>query len=331
MRLLFSLLIGVCLTRRALSFLPGNTEESNRLFEKRAYPIPTTGFAQPWPNAKITYCFDTADDGAAKKNLESVIPKAFDLWLNAGLNPAFTMEEGSDDYCRNTNAGKVLTIKYNNQNKLSTVQGWFDLGGYTSTSLLDPSDDFATGSGVANIAHELGHAWGLGHEHQRPSLWTEALGGTGRTATLLFNCENLADYDTFKASQEAAGKTMDTICTSARAARTVKFSALDMIADDGGTERVGDPVDWDSIMIYASTAGGKSDANGNRANTLLKADGSTFGYNKYPSQKDIEALHTLYQDELPTATKKSFKPSWMKGSKWKGMWNKMNKDDSCST
>jgi hypothetical protein len=117
------------------------------------------------------------------------------------------------------------------------------------------------------------------------------------------------------ASAKAAGKDIDQLCTSADVARNHKFSALDILADDDGKELSSDPVDWNSIMIYGSEAGGKEDGNGGREVVMTKKDGTTFGYNIVPSQKDIDAVHTIYQDSLPVLKKKSSTLFWKKGSK----------------
>ncbi|KAJ5608127.1 hypothetical protein N7537_004746 [Penicillium hordei] len=97
-------------------------------------------------------------------------------------------------------------------------------------------------------------------------------------------------------------------------ARKPPFSALDILADDDGKELSSDPVDWNSIMIYGSEAGGKEDGNGGREVVMTKKDGTTFGYNTVPSQKDIDAVHTIYQDSLPVLKKKSSTLFWKKAS-----------------
>ncbi|CAG8122954.1 unnamed protein product [Penicillium salamii] len=326
MKLLFQLLIGIASIQNSHASFPGHTIETETHIEKRAYPLEVAGPLGVWPDARITYCFENDE---ARTNLAHVIPKAFDIWLAAGLNKAFKLEQGTDEECNGDDADDTLLVKYNNQRKLNTINGRIQSKGmkWRSWTTLDPVDGFATGKGVANVAHELGHAFGLGHEHQRPSLWAKNLGGDALDGNekLHFKCENLADY----ASAQANSENMDSICTSAKNARERKFSALDILPNKFGEELKSDPIDWKSIMIYGSDANGKDDGNGGRAVVLTKKNGDTFGYNTAPSQKDIDAVHTLYQDSLPVLKKKSSTLFWKKGSKFRDMFSKENKQTSC--
>lgn len=295
---------------------------------KRGYPLEDR-IHSVWPKGKIIYCFDPNDNGQAKRYLKSVIPKAFKLWQNAGLSNKFTMELGKDSYCNTANRQSYLLVKYNSNHELSTTPGYRTLVDGPTTN-LDPSDDFASGSGVSNIAHELGHAWGLLHEQQRTGLWTKEYGGNAATNMFDFTCENLADYEKVEAKLKEKGEDMTTSCHYMTVAKNNGFSAFNFLPDVSGIDRgPAGQVDWDSIMIYASVAGAKT-VNGQRTNTYVKAsDGSTFGYNKYPSQGDIDALNFLYGLELTDPEKNAPVPLWKDGSKWKGIFNRKNQQTEC--
>jgi hypothetical protein len=180
------------------------------------------------------------------------------------------------------------------------------------------SDDATIGmlSAVSNIAHELGHAWGMYHEHQNPYFWPTTYKGKGGTTFSAINwvCENLADYETTitKINDAIAsypsgadlgeivwGKNREEICYKRDIAANWGFSAQDYLpltsidAYKVGTQD-GDNIDWDSIMIYPTGAGAKRDSSGNRLPTLTKPNGDDIEPNLYPSQKDIQGLMALY-------------------------------------
>lgn len=334
MRSLLELLVGACVLPGVLSCPepafnfddPSIPRENVSSVQKRAYPL-RDSIQYAWADAKIIYCFDTTDGGLAKRYLKPLIPKAWDLWKAAGLSNQFKMEQGTDDYCATANRGSYLLVKYNSDGKLSTTAGYNSIG---STTLLDPSDGIGCGSGVANIAHELGHAWGLLHEHQRVGLWTADYGGTGTKNMFTFVCENMEDYETIKEQVLAAGETMDNPCHYETVARRKGFSAFNLLPDRSGSDRgPAGVVDWNSIMLYGSIAGSKT-VNGQRLNTLVKAsDGSTFGYNQVPSEGDIQALYAFYDRELTSAPKSAPVPFWKTGSKFRGIFNRRNQNNNC--
>ncbi|KAJ5153373.1 uncharacterized protein N7482_009851 [Penicillium canariense] len=331
MKSLLQLLIGICLLHYVLScpdpdFDYSSIQQNDGSVQKRGYTLKDRSW-NVWPDAKIIYCFDPTDGGLAKRYLKPLIPKAWDLWKAAGLNKQFKMEQGTDDYCTDANRGSYLLVKYNSEGELVTTPGY---SASMSTTILDPSDAIGSGSGVANIAHELGHAWGLLHEHQRVGLWTKDYGGTGATNMFTFTCENMADYEKIEAQRLAKGKDMNLPCHYEAVAKTARFIAYNLLPDQDGLDRgPAGEVDWDSIMIYGSTAGSKT-VNGQRLNTLVKAsDGSTFGYNQVPSEGDIQTLNWFYTNELGDASKNVPVPFWKTGSKFRGIFNRKNQNNNC--
>ncbi|KAF3384738.1 hypothetical protein F1880_001712 [Penicillium rolfsii] len=307
--------------------------ESRESFGKRAYPIkPGSNDYELWPNAQIIYCFDSATSTADQTQLRSLIPQAFKKWLTAGLSAKFEMKEGKTSECTADNRENYLLVSSNNANKLVTTLGYYHKLGTNPTMTIDLSNGLAAGNPLDNIAHELGHAWGLLHEHQRPSLWTSQYGGNARENTFVFNCENLKDY----AAMVNAGNDMNRLCHSFIAARGAKggvsFSAYNILPDDSGTDTgIAGQVDWKSIMLYGSTAGG----NGASQNTLTTANGittdegqTTWGYNSYPSKPDCESLRALYKDIL-SEKKKSGSLLWTKLNPKSGLFARLNSKNNC--
>jgi hypothetical protein len=290
------------------TFIPIH-HESNGTHHKRAYRIEETHSRVLWENGRITYCF--ADD-TARDRVGPLIPNAWETWLVQGANKKLDLKVGTTEFCQPANRQKYLLVKYNSQRRLRTSLGRVRTENQGSEMDIDPSDGIGMGSeAVYNVAHELGHAWGFLHEHQRPSLWTPDYGGTAQQNTFTFTCQNLKDYSEFQAEKSA--DEMRRLCHYYMAASRARFSAMDFLPDIAG-QGGGIPgqVDWDSIMLYGSTAGG-STVNGHRLTTLAKADGSTFGYNEYPSQQDVAKLNEMYARALGTK-KATAKMYWKKAS-----------------
>lgn len=269
-----------------------------------------------WPDRTIRYCYADAE---SKSQLETPFWDARLKWFNSGLSPQqFHYVEVSDSECI-SNRVNVLLISYNDNERLSTTPGLpstddnEDYEGPTMT--LSTSDKIGMLDTVANIAHEIGHAWGLYHEHQNELFWqgASASGPYGTKMGTVFSaanfyCQNLVDYAKAMESTEwCTAKEKESMCTSRAAAAKCHFSAFDYLpivkdyrAPTGrSTGRGEGDVDWDSIMIYPSGAGaGRAEpGNDNRPNILTKPDGSRIEKNTNPSPQDIQGLIDLYGTE----------------------------------
>lgn len=148
----------------------------------------------------------------------------------------------------------------------------------------------------ANLAHEIGHMFGLVHEHQNPWFW-----GQNGDAVFKLNCENLADY---AAARKKHGKdAMDRLCSEYSEAARAEFSAYDFLPIQKGTkgkDMLMSPsdVDWDSIMLYSSQVGGKG-SGPTRAEVLMRVDGTRtqpIPPNLRPSLQDVEGLIEIYSE-----------------------------------
>lgn len=231
------------------------------------------------------------------------------VWYDAGLNERFfKMTEVASSMCENDRAN-VLLVKYNDQGVLATSPGKISASPQHNIDgpqmMLSLKEDVGFLDAVANIAHELGHAWGLVHEHQRPELWGENYYNMVGTQMFVFNCQNLKDYTAMQAKLSAAD--LHRACTEYGFAIDHKFSASEFLpifnfGSTPGTKNpsaTDDDVDWDSLMLYASGCGGVGVANGptddQRAPIILKAsDNSRIPVRKAPSGLDIAALSALY-------------------------------------
>jgi hypothetical protein len=222
-----------------------------------------------WPNAEITYCYATK---TARDVMKPYVDAAIDVWHRHGAHPAeFKFKELTKSWWRTPMVGEectnhpqrelILVIYYDPDGGLSTslaLQAPNRFSSGPSTHLTD-RDDLGWLDVTANVVHELGHAWGLLHEHQNPYLWTQANGweyyavtgpltadsihdydgrrahgqpGFGTTASP-FRCQDLKDYPEMVAKVEAQfpnlrrmqAEEIQLTCSSRTAAASKRFSA----------------------------------------------------------------------------------------------------------
>lgn len=291
------------------------TANTTHHWTPRAVKIKSGKESKIWPDKTIPYCFKNDE---SRDRLQVALNQGMDTWHNNGLSKDFKLEPASRDRCENDREN-VLEITYDPGSRMSTTNGKTPPGLISDGPSMTLSDDDSRGmlNFILNVAHEIGHAWGLLHEHQNPDLWPEEFGGNGgKTFGDEGNwvCSALLDYkDTLKKIQDKIdkdptgggeamyGSQRVTMCTDIRVARDLRFSARDYLPLQGehftvGTT-TGTEVDWDSIMLYPSGAGGKRDSEGKRMAALKKPNGDLIKVNTTPSQRDIDALNALYGTE----------------------------------
>jgi hypothetical protein len=245
---------------------------------------PGEGDRIPWPNRQIRYCFDSDQSRTA---LNDLIIAAHDAWLRKGLGSEFTIVEVGHDECTGDHRFDTLLVDWSGDNgPMATFEGLPGTDSILRTSqdpnvrprmTLTTSTSMGMLDQVANFAHELGHAWGLYHEHQNPAFWgrgtypnmiSNALGGTvfGPSNGGNWRCENLKDYRDRVAGgglvvQNPRNRNqgnrigVDTMCRDWDFAHKAQFSARDYlpmpqkmgIATSNGKDE--SDVDWESIMI----------------------------------------------------------------------------------
>ncbi|KAL7622474.1 hypothetical protein AAE478_007980 [Parahypoxylon ruwenzoriense] len=314
------------------NFLPPteevNSHGSYHVRMKRATPIqdgPGNADTHLWPGAVIRYCFASED---IKEKLFDDLMAARNLWYQQGLDErVFRFDEVSDTECRD-NRANVLLISYSpvSESNLATTPGIPPVrpGFDGPIMVLTDNPNIGLLDVPANYAHELGHAWGLIHEHQNPYYWEQgnypagkAEAGKAVFGSMNFNCQNLMDYETAMSAVESRirnqvdgqgesvyGADRQAICTSAAVARDYNFSAANYLpcrasVECAPTNTDASDVDWDSIMIYCSGAGAKGSASApnvdDRLPILMHPGSGKIPRNLVPSQRDIKNLNDMYK------------------------------------
>jgi hypothetical protein len=294
-------------------------------------PSAGTSGLKIWPNSVISFCYETQD---ARDKLDEKLELAIETWRSDGEGgPGLhrdvykyieVFDPGSA--CVNNNQrDRVLVISYNADGRLSTTVGMPSLDANDPeykgpTMALSDAPGIGMLDTVANYAHEIGHAWGLYHEHQNINYWGPPY-NTGTVGDGVFgknfDCTVLKDYPD-ALSRAKAGDTpgdVDLLCLFRGVAATYKFSAMDWLPVRGATRMhtgaggAGQPnptyanVDWNSIMMYPSGAGAIGNAvppggdSDKRSNVLLRNDGAKMGINLVPTALDIDGVRQLYENQ----------------------------------
>jgi hypothetical protein len=296
-------------SQRAVSVQPGEGQSGTRL----------------WPDKILTYAFaDTASDS----RLKAMFLQGAELWGEL-KNHGFSYKEIALSNCK-SNRDSCLLVNYNDKGELgcSVARPPVNRDAGYDGPIMHISDSFAVGNRepISNIAHEIGHAWGLFHEHQNYLRWQtspehENDSGWGTYTgdlfpTNKFKCENLKDYEEKLAeAQELGGNNAERMCTSYATAHKLGFSAQEWLPVDLSGKRADAEFDPDSLMLYPSKAGGKGDADetsDDRTTVMTYSDGSLIPRRTGPSPMDIAKLVELYGD----STRDALEPLNKKGGKW---------------
>lgn len=259
-----------------------------------------------WPDKTIKFCFE---DTESRGRFYDLLMKGMDLWYQAGLDSSFKMTEVSDNDCKNKRS-EVMLVSLGQG--LSTTVAL--PAGELSGMMLTDSDEMGMLNVLSNVAHEIGHAWGLYHEHQNSKFWDDPYirGSSGKLfGASNFHCKNLKDYEVvmeriqtkIDESSEFVAQNLEIqkneLCTKRNIAKGYGFSAseyLPLMANDRPNAETDDisKIDWDSIMLYPTGAGGKDLGNGERLPILTRPNGDEIGLNLVPSPRDVAGLTALY-------------------------------------
>ncbi|PLN80403.1 hypothetical protein BDW42DRAFT_201286 [Aspergillus taichungensis] len=251
-----------------------------------------------WPERTVRYAYS---DPSSRDDLNTWVRIGLDLWYANGLPESFKMVEVDRRECRR-DGNNCLTITRSFK-ELSTP-----IGKQIPQSFHTLMAQWTTDSSIgmlepgANIAHEIGHVFGLYHESHNPSFWKT--GGNPWDNFELY-CENfegfegLSDRFSFGMIWGARG-----LCKDGCVARRFKFRAAEVLPckDDNALTPISGittdaDVDWSSIMMTPSYIGtGRDPREDDDRPTLRRALGKRYIRPNYaPTPSDVEGLKTLYE------------------------------------
>ncbi|OAA74802.1 Metallopeptidase, catalytic domain protein [Akanthomyces lecanii RCEF 1005] len=290
------------LMRRTLDELTDPSPIDARSIDKR-YLIRTLDLMQPWPNHEVRYCFATPED---KQALFYNLKDAIDRWWWAGLDQSvYKWTEVDDNECQSHRSTLLLIKRGRDGAGHTTTTGYIPADSSTGSEgpvmILDDTDWGGYDNKVGTFAHEIGHAWGLFHEHQNPNFWRSEDGFVDANFGTVFgndnfHCENLVGYDTALAAAQAdlgpeGGKA---ICKSVATAGQYHFAAdaflpwTPSIVFAPPGHNFAD-VDFTSIMIYPSHT---SSSNG--LPVITAPGGAIIVQNHYPTAQDVIGINLVY-------------------------------------
>ncbi|KAF5669069.1 zinc-dependent metalloprotease [Fusarium circinatum] len=283
--------------------------------------------AHRWPDKTISYAFSTDE---AKEKLEKIFEDAKNIW-NQLIAKGFKYKKLSLSNCR-ARRRECLMIHYNDQGKLRTTVGLRPLDEEFEGPNMHLSDkrDVGNLNRASNAAHELGHAWGLWHEHQVPKWWgqgdpSEQWGGWLTGTELMtedYHCENLKDYEEaldrmaedkgLKSREELDESQVKELCRFQDTAEEYGFNAFDWVPSRKGGMKPDETFDRNSLMLYPSGAGGKGevifgatneDYKDERLPVLTFPGGERIPTRERPTGQDIEKLIWLYGTDYVGASR----------------------------
>ncbi|KOC17458.1 hypothetical protein AFLA70_10g006580 [Aspergillus flavus AF70] len=255
-----------------------------------------------WEDQTIRYAFNSPE---TKENVEYDVKAAWSLWLAAGLPETYRFVETTKAWCDATPDNCLLIIQDDDPPSLFTslgrspIEPWDRIAMYLNFEGQD--EEYIR---ALMITHEIGHAWGLIHEHQNPLLWQFAYRETRTDSLVQFYCANVQGYD--EVARQFSDDTLELWsengpCRNQDRAIDLDFLAADILPWAARKQQphrlwpLDSDVDWESIMIYASHTFGRKDEHDVPKLTLVRThELQEIPEPLIPTQLDVKGLQHIY-------------------------------------
>ena len=232
----------------------------------------------PWPNQRLLYRYENDD---SRQALSTAFEDAWQVWVGQGLG----LSKRED-----TGVRGVLKISRSKTGRTVTGVGYQP--GKAIEMTINTEIDHGHRDLTTVIAHEMGHALGLYHEHQKPVA----------SSKINIKFENFADWDDSVNEAKARGRSADDLKNDRNLMEQVGAACYEVVPYDAVDARQyfqdnDNDIDWDSIMLYGSTFGAK-EVDGKKKSVMKKKGmlrpSSSFQAARVPSKRDVTFVNNLH-------------------------------------